>query len=601
MPLPTNIVWRDRTAYVRIEVPADVQEAFGRKLVRESLKTSNERDAIRLGLARLAALAEEWEDIRKRRAITPEDHHRIASTFYLDKLEADRKRRANYATALEIEAAAEAMGDTSGITEATRLNDDQLDYLAAVLRPDHDATFRADLLAALRSGLRKGSTYVITEAVREIETRADAVIRSDKLLIVKGSAEYRDLCQTLQRSWLQALEREVERDSGRWDGVPKDDIVIPPKASAVVTAEPGETIMEQFDTYARANPNNIKADTLDYSRKCVAIFAESLPKGFPASRIDKKAVRDWHDLLREFPVKAAEIKEFRGLPIRKVVEKNRTLGKPTLTKQTMNKYLSALGSFCNWLVKRGVIEANPTLGMHDKLDKEGNSPNPYTTEQLTRIFSSPIYTGFLSDEKDFFPGNQQADDWRRWLPLLALFTGARLGELAQLLTSDVREMHGRMVIFVTKHGDAGKSLKNKHSQRVIPIHDELVKLGFLAFHARAVENKQARLFPEIEPDARGQISGKPSGWYRRYVQRIGVKEDRSVNFHSFRHGLTDACRRAGYLNSGFGFLLGQADQGAATTRGYGAIPEGTLQMRIEIIDAVSFPGLDLSHLYPAKT
>jgi integrase len=355
--------------------------------------------------------------------------------------------------------------------------------------------------------------------------------------------------------------------------------------------------MEQFEVFAKANPNNVKLDTLNYSRKCIELFAQSLPARTSAAAIDKKAVREWHDLLRELPVKAAEITEFRGLKIREVLAKNRKLGKPTISKKTINKYLSALGAFCGWLMRRGVIDANPVMGMFDRVEK-GGQVRSYTTAELQRIFESPIFTGYQSDETDYLPGNMRCDDGRYWLPLLALYSGARLGELAQLLLTDVRSEHGRPFIVVTKEGGSEKSTKTKHSERVIPLHPELVELGFLDYHARMASRGERRLFPEIEPDARGQISGRMSSWYRRYVARIGVKQDRSVNFHSYRHTLADACRLAGYLDNEFGFVLGHSD-GSKITRGYGVLTQGTLARRVEIIEKVIYPGLDLSHLHHA--
>jgi len=586
MALSTNIVRRAGSAnyYVRKRLPKDLWPTFGNKLIWRSLGTPDPEEAKRRARPVLDELDREFVEMRLRTTLSDEDIQEAVWSRYNELVEADQHLRLEQADEDDLDEIWRFLEKDFGIDDIRSYH-----VLADIRdRIERDQTERAARLEALKAASARGDTRPVAA---EVTKRA----KLKRVNLVKGSPDYAKLAQGLQRAELEALRRAQERDQGDWSGTPGDRLIRPPAAAAPRIA-PVDTIMGQFEVYAKANPNNVKPDTLDYSRKCVAIFAESLPKGYPASRIDKKAVREWHDLLREYPIKAAETKEFRRRPIREVVELNRKVGKPTLSKQSMNKYLSALGSFCNWLVKRGVIDANPTIGMHDKLDKDSQPVRSYTADELTAIFNSPIFTGYLSDEKDHLPGDRHADDWRRWLPLRALFTGAGLGELAQLLTGDIRDMHGHPVLIVTREGDPSKSVKTKSSQRVIPVHRELVKLGFLAFHARAVERGQARLFPEIEPDTRGFMSGIPSSWYRRYLARIGVKQDRSVNFHSFRHGLADACRRAGYLDAEFNFILGHADQGAATTRGYGSIPEGSLQRRVEIIEAVSFPSLDLSHL-----
>ena len=88
---------------------------------------------------------------------------------------------------------------------------------------------------------------------------------------------------------------------------------------------------------------------------------------------------------------------------------------------------------------------------------------PFASEQLSALFSSPLYTGFQADGKEHLPGDQPADDWRHWIPLIALFTGARLGEIAQLLTDDVRQLHGHWVFHITEEGDDEKNVKTEGS------------------------------------------------------------------------------------------------------------------------------------------
>ena len=69
-----------------------------------------------------------------------------------------------------------------------------------------------------------------------------------------------------------------------------------------------------------------------------------------------------------------------------------------------------------------------------------------------------------------------------WLPLLALFTGARQGELAALKTKNVQSHSpGLTLLHFVREPVVGKRLKTRASQRVVPVHAELVRLGFLIF------------------------------------------------------------------------------------------------------------------------
>ena len=171
---------------------------------------------------------------------------------------------------------------------------------------------------------------------------------------------------------------------------------------------------------------------------------------------------------------------------------------------------------------------------------------------------------------------------------------ARLGEIAQLQTDDVRQLHGIWILHISEEGAGQKSTKTAGSMRVIPVHSELIRMGLLEYHAEVKGRGERQLFPEIKRDARGFYSGTPSDFFNTYVRAIGVKMDSRVNFHSFRHGIADAFRRAGFLDEQFAMLLGHAK--ASTTGRYGILPEGILADRARMIEAESFPGLDLSHL-----
>ena len=92
--------------------------------------------------------------------------------------------------------------------------------------------------------------------------------------------------------------------------------------------------------------------------------------------------------------------------------------------------------------------------------------------------------------------------------MLALFTGARRGELTGLRPADVAydKVIGATSIYITADRKTGKRLKTRQSARVVPLHPDLVKLGFLDFTAaQAKERVQgAWLFPHVAPGTTGE-------------------------------------------------------------------------------------------------
>jgi integrase len=97
------------------------------------------------------------------------------------------------------------------------------------------------------------------------------------------------------------------------------------------------------------------------------------------------------------------------------------------------------------------------------------------------------------------------------LPLLGLWTGCRLEELGQALVVDVQAADGVHYLNISDLGE-GKSVKTAGSRRPVPMHPELIRLGFLRYIEERRKQGDARLFHSSRrtPMAGGRRIG-PSG------------------------------------------------------------------------------------------
>lgn len=594
MCLATNIARRAGSAsyYARLAVPKDLQPVLKKRELWKSLDTKDPREA----RARVAPVLAKWHaefaELRRRHEATPETVQAVVWEHYQGELEHYRTERSSLPTGVQIDSAVSRVREN---VRAGSVGDGPLAFMnigADALVAKGQAKLQREFRARRKEALEK---HLADGEIGLVEGQALELVRREAWAMEPDSQAFRELCHRLQRAELEALRRQEEQDRGDYTGKPADPVVRAPRPDLHVVAAPGESVMELYETFATENPKGVKPDTIRMNREIVGWFAQHVGPTFPASKIDKKVVREWKQALAKLPIKAAEVREFRGLTFKKIIAANESSRRPTISDRTINKYLSALGAFCQWLMQNGHLDTNPVDGMHLGKERGRGKVRPYIAEELTRIFNSPLFTGCLSEEEVHRPGNVRLGDHRYWLPLLSLFTGARMNELAQLLVADVRQDRGRWILHVTREGDETKTVKTKGSQRVIPVHPELERLGLTAYHAQRVAAGDRRMFPEIKSDARDHLSGHFSRFWGRYIARIGVKEDASVNFHSFRHGMADALRRAGYRDEEFGFLLGHTQ--ATTTGRYGILSEGDLEQRCKMIDAVNFDGLDLSHLH----
>lgn len=542
----SNLKLRDGVFYARQIVPVELQQLMGKRELIRSLGTKDRRTASVRKLPVLAEWHQRFADLKRRRDMTEADFAAATWEHYVDELRLDDLSRA-------------VMSNAAG-PKGTR---------------EHH-------LRALRDHLGRGKTVLI-------EWAADAYIERKGLLVERGSPRYRELCFRLMRAQIEVLERVGERDLGDYAGRPADPVVTRPQATPEV-AKPGETVMELFERYAKENLKGITEAALAQARRDIGTFVELVGADFPVSKIDKKAAREWKGLLLEYPVKAAETAIFRGMSFREIIEANRRAEQPrrTITPKTVNRYMAGLGAFCNWLAAHDYIAANPFTDMYLRVDKTKKTTKTFTPEQRSILFGSPLFTGCKDDATWHVPGGHLIRDHRYWLPFVMTYSGARPGEIAQLLVDDVRQMHGVWVMHITDEGDDEKRVKTRGSFRVVPIHSELVRMGFIEHVAKMRAAGERRVFPEAERNSRGQIAGKFEKKFGIYLVKLGLKEGRGLSLYSFRHGFADAMRQAGYMDAEFGFVMGHS--AASMTERYGQLPQGTLQKRIELIEAVTYVG-----------
>jgi integrase len=583
---------RNGTYYARLHVPEELQELVGKADRWKSLKTSDLREAKLRAPAIVARWREEDELIRRKRIMTEDDLKAARWDHYTRELDHDAKRRLSFLSAEKIKAAEEALkraGEAipEGDFEHFDLSPAAFDLWIDRGARDIDRNSRADRAALLKKHLAEGETF-------SVEAAADAFIERERLLIDRDSLGYKHLCQSIQRAELAALGQAAERDKGDFAGVPSDPTIAPPQpGSTPQRAAPGESIMELWAQFKAEKSASVTVDTWNQNERTMAIFAEFVGTTAHISAVNRKTVRDWKQHLLRYPARATDPKKtaFKGMSFREAVKANATVGQPTIADKTVNRYLSALGKFCGWLLQNEYLDADPVRGLLLEIDKKTKKVRPHTADQLVTIFASPLFVGCAGDGREHVVGKVKVRDWRYWLPIIAIYSGARLGEIAQLHVADIREERGVWIFHITPEGGEGgdeKTVKTEGSARVVPIHPRLVELGLLAYHAQMKERGETRLFPTAERDSRRHF-GAASRFFGKYFEKIGVKGDRSSNFHSFRHGVADAFRRAEYLDEQFGLLLGHT--GGTTTGRYGMLPQGELMQRKKMIDAIDYPGL----------
>lgn len=233
--------------------------------------------------------------------------------------------------------------------------------------------------------------------------------------------------------------------------------------------------------------------------------------------------------------------------------------------------LSRLRTLLQWAADNGHARCNPADGVTIKdVEAAKNKRRSFDLASLNAIFGSPVYS---SGERP----TQGRGEAAYWLPLLALFTGARLEELGQLRPEDVVRLtfpdadgqdQFAWFLRITEEGE-GLRLKNAASERLVPVHPELERLGFV-LHALAMKAEgHVRIFHELRPGAYGRLTAKWGEWFSRYRRDVCGVTDRRLVFHSFRHTFKDCARHAGIPEGVQRQIMGHSGEDVADDYGTG--------------------------------
>ena len=326
------------------------------------------------------------------------------------------------------------------------------------------------------------------------------------------------------------------------------------------------------------------------SRKAVVPVFRVLRDVFPGrtlASVTRLDARGLVAVLEALPTNIGKRRELKGLTVPEAVERGKTLGLPTIQPKTINDgYLLHIASMFNWAVREQWIASSPFSGLavHDPVD-DAERRDPFTAQQLGTLFSSGPWSApwKVGAEK---PG-------AFWVPLLCLFHGLRNGEAAGLRVEDIGEEDGVPVLNVRAYD--GKRIKTTGSRGTLPVHPELLRIGFLEHVDARRRAGETLVFPEGSANARGQIAAKLAERFSAQVKRLGF-EGRKLGTHSFRHNFEDRLRAAELPERTALALARRTESGSSRIYGDGL----SARQKAAAVAKVSYPGLDLGHLVPER-
>jgi hypothetical protein len=293
-------------------------------------------------------------------------------------------------------------------------------------------------------------------------------------------------------------------------------------------------------------------------------------------------IRQFHDLLKRLPLRQGKRDDGKEALARimaadaqeHAVKNLGEKGRPRQTEVNTCKrfehlkpgveHMRANGWISKEVSEKFLLELKTASTNLSQARKYSDDPKPgavsLSVQELCRTFQSPAYIN----------GAVQRD-WKYWIPPILLTTAARVAEVSQAYTNDIVYVLGIpcfSFVWDSQDGDDDdeqdtllgritrkakteeefRRLKNQASRRIIPIHPDLLQLGFMQWVKRRqaeVGRTPGLLFQELTWEEKSGYGRKPSEYVIELLKTAGVWKKRKKVCHSLRATCIQQLRRVG--------------------------------------------------------
>lgn len=443
----------------------------------------------------------------------------------------------------------------------------------ACIGQDEIAAQNAEIVKLFRQALITGDVAPVLKPMHETLYLAGYVLSSD----LYGTAAERELAIDYARAVLEGVKLIEARDVG--DDMPLP--VTPPLphreqiSSAAQSAVPvmltGPAAGLPLHAPIPAHRPELGTDVMMLS-EMIALFLEKWNRGEPMrlklvtvldlfltvtgdkpiSALRQMDVNNFFEFVQRLPPRWKDACRQRNCGVIELAaqEHEVTIGQKTFD----DSYLAAMRIFLQSAITNWQDQGFPTTLTTKAIKYSGrmkggrNKQRALTSDELRLVFEGDSLREFGQCEDTLH---------QFWLPVLGLHTGARVNELCQLNPMvDIYYVDGILVLDITDESEAAegivKSVKNIPSCRLIPVHKNLLALGFDQYVEVLQKAGAKQLFPQWAP-YRGKASANAGKWHARWLQQQGVNaverpDGRKVRgAHAYRHTLLTYGRVAGLM------------------------------------------------------
>ncbi|MFO1114242.1 MAG: tyrosine-type recombinase/integrase [Beijerinckiaceae bacterium] len=532
-------------------------------------------------------------------------HNSAGALASNDELDAIVRTEVNLGRVIEMIARhGEALRDTNFLIEALDeygFEDQELAVYAVLIQPHLDECL--GVLAGLTEGSGEATTSLLERRL-VMKTVGKAITQSAEKA---GEKDLVGLDDIVSQAVGSVYSRPVYKHKPQ---APEAPALSPPPAATPPNALPPPVVsvdehpfVGAVDTYLkRAKKGDARRDAKDV----VAVgrlFSEFLIEQDVRDlrQIRQHHLSGFHDLFDELPTHWGKSSQDTCLADYRQRGKSLPKEKRGLSAKTLNKHFGNIGQvIASIRATGGVVGApgevlDPSL-LHIRIKDRGrNLRNPFDTDELAALFNLPVFTGCAGwrRQEPFKPGAHVFHRALYFAPMLLYYTGARRDEIFGLIRDDVHL--DAPIPYIHIRENSQRQIKNVQSERKIPIHGEVLRLGFAQYITKIASLKYELVFPDLYSTTTSSPLGD-----RLYDEIAGalaeaVPEEgrRKTVLHSLRHTVGSTLKGEGIVAEKRADLLGHKGR-TATEETYAS--QSTLESLRELIHRLP---VATAHLAPS--
>jgi integrase len=285
-----------------------------------------------------------------------------------------------------------------------------------------------------------------------VKLSTDVLLEENAIKLDPSSIEYRRVCRELLKTEARLIHIEQQRTQGKYEQPLESEVVTqvqpvtsPTGSGSVFSAMSAGTstphnLSTLIQAYVDEHKNTCWTEKTEAEYVAILNLFMSIVGDLPLAVLNAQTILHFRKIVSQLPANMNKLKQFKGKSIEAILALPDV--KP-MSRSNANKYLIRVSQLLKWAHELDYIHKNfaenKTLPSEKQPDKQRDA---FTTDDIKTIFHNEEYSNPTLRGRD-------REAYQYWLPLMALFSGARIEELCQLQLADVRLQDGVWILDIT--------------------------------------------------------------------------------------------------------------------------------------------------------